>query len=364
MSDPSRYLCILRWLLSLGAALFALSAAAQQPEVQVRQVAVIRPKDNKTLLLAAALSRDGKRLACCDAVQGASIWSAETGKGLRRLLGYARSTPSVAFSPDGKRVVTGGDDKTVRIWSAVTGKELKRMFGHAGRIDCVIFSPTGRSVLSATVSRDNPTIRLWNVSSGREVHRYMGHTDGVQALAFTPDSKKFVSGGWDSSVRLWAVSGKQLHTFEGHTGPVLSVAVSPDGKRILSGGADNTIRLWDIEKGQEIWKADEPMGAVYGVAFLPDGKHAITAGGGTFKLSGQGANTVSAKLGKAAVRLWDLDKGKEIQAFEPPRFAVVALGLSANGRRVMAGCIDGNVYIWELPDLKTLPGGAGAAKKH
>jgi WD40 repeat protein len=351
-----------RWLALAGAAGLVLGGAAvrpaaQPPELQPRELCVLRGQATD-LLVAAALSGDGKRAASCGPLQGANLWDVDRGKALRRLTGHAGGVTCVAFAPDGKRVLTGGEDKTVRVWSVATGKELLRLRGHIGRIQCAVFAPKGGSALSATVSRPNPTIRLWNLNTGREARRYTGHALGVAALAFAPDGKRFASAGWDGTVRLWGVStGKALRVFEGHAGMVRGVAFSPDGRQLLSAGADKTLRLWDAQTGAEIRKLDEPAGSVNSVAFLPGGRYAVAGAGGEFSVTPvAGGTSVKTRLGKQqAVRLWDLQAGKQVHTFAGPTFAVVAVAVSADGRRVLAASGDGSLRAWELPDLKEPP---------
>jgi WD40 repeat protein len=49
------------------------------------------------------------------------------------------------------------------------------------------------------------------------------------------------------------------------------------------------------------------------------------------------------------VRIWDVDSGCEVYCCEGHVAAVLALAVSADGRRVAAGGADGIVRLWEVP---------------
>jgi WD40 repeat protein len=56
-----------------------------------------------------------------------------------------------------------------------------------------------------------------------------------------------VSGDGDGTMRMWEVaSGRCAWVGEGHKGAVFSVAFSPDGRWVVSGGHDGTVRMWEV----------------------------------------------------------------------------------------------------------------------
>lgn len=75
------------------------------------------------------------------------------------------------------------------------------------------------------------------------------------------------------------------------------------------------------------------------MAFSPDGRYAAT---GAFD---------------KAVRLWDVESGKELQRFEGHTWGVQAVAYSADGRILSGGCDpDRTVRLWKpLPPAKDRP---------
>ena len=350
----------IRWI---GLACLALAPAADfaraQSAIEVKELRTI--KDKQLGFAAMAMSRDGKLLACGGLgglAKGVRIWNVDTGDELKPVpnQGWVRS---LAFSHDGKRLAAANDDGSVRVFSLASGKELARATGGlADRIEHVLFSPSGNSLLIAFAAGGDVAIRLCDSATGKEIRRYKGHTLGVTSLAFAPDGKRFVSGGMDKSLRLWEVAKpKEIRRFDGHEGMVQSVAFSDDGKRLLSGAGDKTLRTWNADNGAELAKMDEPVGSVNAVAFLLGGRFAVSGGGGEFEANAKGIGVeLKMNLGKAqAVRLWDVDAGKQLHLFDGPAFAVTRVAVSADGRRVFAGSANGTMHVWEIPDAKTLP---------
>ena len=54
----------------------------------------------------------------------------------------------------------------------------------------------------------------------------------------------------DKTAKMWdATNGRELLTLKGHNNMVLGVAFLPDGRRIVTGGDDSTAKLWETASG-------------------------------------------------------------------------------------------------------------------
>ena len=79
---------------------------------------------------------------------------------------------------------------------------------------------------------------------------------------------------------VWNTDTGQLdHTQPAHIGTVNAVAFSPNGAYIASGGVDTSLRVSDAASGKAIGKSMNPLFAVHGLAFSPDGRRLVTSGG-------------------------------------------------------------------------------------
>jgi WD40 repeat protein len=93
--------------------------------------------------------------------------------------------------------------------------------------------------------------------------------------AFSPDGTRFVLGNDNNEVVLFDVisdppfitNGRVL---AGHQGAVYSLAFHPDGVHLASGGADGVIHVWDMTTGTLVKTIDVmEKSAVYGLSYRP-----------------------------------------------------------------------------------------------
>src|SRR5262249_37798453 len=127
--------------------------------------------------------------------------------------------------------------------------------------------------------------------------------------------------------------------FKVQGGPIRSVAISPDGRRALSGGEDTIVRLWDLASGEVIREFRGHTEWVFSVVFSPDGKLAYSTSGGRISRGWQDGRD-------AAIRVWDVETGREAFRMEGHRGVVRSVAVSPDGRRVVSGGRDGSVILW------------------
>jgi WD40 repeat protein len=58
----------------------------------------------------------------------------------------------------------------------------------------------------------------------------------------------------------------------------LSVVFSPNGRYVGASHRDGIVRIWDARTGQLIRRFKADISAVYGIAFMPDGKGLVSGG--------------------------------------------------------------------------------------
>ena len=112
---------------------------------------------------------------------------------------------------------------------------------------------------------------MWSVASKSLVSTCAGHTDGVRAVAAMPDGQRILSGGHDTTVRVWLLDGTLKSTFKLGRGWVHALVALPDSQHALSASGDHTVKLFNVNDGATLRTFRHHTVGVSSLALLPDG---------------------------------------------------------------------------------------------
>jgi WD40 repeat protein len=367
-----------------------------------------------------------KKLVASASGNQVHLWDPETGKFDKTILNLGKNDKPIkpiAFSPDGKFLAVGADDGILRVVDVETGKITYSSPPRNARIETLAYSPNGNmivvgdsSMFVAVYAPSQPTpllmsmegVELGEVRSvaftadstgvfacGRDpkarllagpkpdgkspasgstrLREFSGHVGSVSSLGATPDGSFLITGGDDSTIRVWEVhSAKQLRVFQCYqkrdandSGKgVTALAIRKDGKQIASGSNDGAMRLWDLTAVDDHKVLEEAADSLWTVAYSPDGKRLAAAGNDktirvynteTLKLEASlpgaktpitslaffpDSNRLAAAGGDRVVVVWDVAKASAIKELPGHESVVLALAVAADGKRIISGSAD------------------------
>jgi WD40 repeat protein/serine/threonine protein kinase len=129
--------------------------------------------------------------------------------------------------------------------------------------------------------------------------------------------------------------GTDLLTLAGPPGPASAVSFSPDGRRLASASADRAVRLCDLETGREVRKLPGTAYGVESVAFSRDGRRLAAAGGDwTTRRPGD-------------IRVWDVATGRELLHRTGATDCISTVAFSPDGDR-LAAAVAGRLTAWDV----------------
>jgi WD40 repeat protein len=315
----------------------------------------------------AAFSPDGKTLAIADTVD-ISLWDVASGTRRERLRHHGAAVYNAAFAPDGRTLASAGGDGAVRLWDLAARREVFKIERADVPMQRVCFSPDGKVLYmtggEGTSARDAKTgkvlaehgppqvrsfaldcspdgrlfawsedhcIRVLDRLTGRERFPQAGPSSSVEGVSWSPDGKTV------------ATAGTWLHLWEAETGrrlPILrdrpracATAFLPDGKALLLGGMTETLQLLELPSGKLRSPFAGSPGCVEQLRILSDGKTAVSM------------NRLGTIRGRG-IRLWDLHGGKEVGWVGPDYINFSRASLTADARLLASGA--GDVTLWDF----------------
>jgi WD40 repeat protein len=176
---------------------------------------------------------------------------------------------SLAFDPAGRFIAAGTLKQTVAIWE-IKDLALNKVFEpqpprHGRRRSRRRSSRHERRPAKGGSQSARPR---WHRSCQRANHRQHrrqgdpglgsrfrqaeassgGHQDRIGAVLFSPDGRWLVSGGDDSTLRIWDVLNGQLVAARKFDAAIQSLAFSKDGRYLYTGNGDTTCYRLELKK--------------------------------------------------------------------------------------------------------------------
>jgi WD40 repeat protein len=311
------------------------------------------------------------------------VWDLRGRKKLYTLPSATKKITGIAFSNNG-RFLAIGHGNSIEIWTvAASATAPAAIIADVPPTKSLAVSPAGNLVIAGT---SDGTMYAWDVAaqSARRVAHVRSHPNQISSLAFTHDGQFLVSGSWDNSAKVWAVSDtsgqpalQELRTLEAHDDAVLSVALSPDGQTIATGSWDNRIWLWDLRTGQRLRLLVGHSGGIVSLAFSADGQHLASGsedraarvwdvGTGRPELAlpgpesnvtfiafagGTGAGQLAVADQTGTIRLWDLDaigQRDELATLRGHQRPVNGLSFNPAADQLASGSWDKSVRLWDM----------------
>lgn len=342
-----------------------------------------RPDGISTL----AFSPDGKLLATGSSSGSAQrggetlkLWDPESGQQVRTITGSTEHIGGLSFHPTEPLLAAshGNPATQLKIWNLKSGRAVRILEADGNRSHVLVYSPDG-SQLAAGESSGR--ISLWNVEAGTVVQTLDEHDSPVTALAFNREGR-LASGDEKGLTLLWDVGEKKVvDRLPGLEQRPVALAFSPDGEMLAVASGAQT-RVWDLTVG-------EIRGVLSGqfaksVAYSSEGSRIATgSGAGSIKpflllwdgdlppftigrearklpLPGCIAISDCNERGEilatngSLLSLFDLRHGGEPRTWKVGNSGLVAVSLSADGRRALIGESDGTLRDWDIVENREL----------
>ncbi len=301
----------------------------------------------------AAFSPDGKYAVASDVHGTLTFWDLTSGLEVRTIEADKGSIVALAYAPDGQTLLTGTSDGSVKTWSAATGQLLGTIHSGLTLTSLVALpdgriaaggcetAPDGRPVC-----RTNRTfIKIFG--SGDAVASTSFETGKtLNAFAVTKDNKRALTCG--DKLQIWDfAAGTRLHSLSSLY--CNTIQVSQDGRHAIAGGAWGSLKLFstDIATGREVQSFGANEINVHSVALTPDGRFALSGSGGLNPNKLTGPISERRNVGQAI--LWDTTPGKKIATLDEINDYIWLVAFSPDGRFALSAGGDG-LKIWDVSE--------------
>lgn len=310
--------------------------ARKQRGIELEEVKKQAAASDKPMVLA-VFTRDGQTVVTINEAGDLFTWDVATGAAIEVMPTSIAGTRVLLATTEDRVAICGGDGKCLAQGVNVAWA-LERTIGAVEKPELLIdrvlaldFSPDGKFLASGggEPSRSGE-LKIWNVENGELVKAFAEpHSDTINCVAYSPDGANLATCGSDRFAKIFSVGeGKLIRPLEGHTHYVLGVTWRADGRMLATSGADSVIKVWDARNGDQLRTIQGYSKEVNSVRFVGLTDQVVTTSGDN------------------AVRMKNSSNGGGVRDLGGATDYMFSLGVSADGKTIVAGGQDGVLRVW------------------
>ncbi|KAI0988550.1 hypothetical protein GJ496_004304 [Pomphorhynchus laevis] len=209
-------------------------------------------------------NKSGTCLLTAGVDASAIVWSSDCGEMQQQFFCHSAPVLDADWRND-REFATCSTDSQIYICRLGDSVPYRMLSGHQGEVNAICWSPDGRFLASCS---DDSTLKIWQPyssgscsqllynfdCSGNEIYTIQWSSTG-ESTNYLESPLLLASGSFDSTVRIFEICDQScqcVHTLKNHTGAVYSIAFSPDGKMLATGSFDKSVNIWDVHNGKLI----------------------------------------------------------------------------------------------------------------
>ena len=314
---------------------------------------------------------------------------------------YLSGVTGISFSNRGDQIISSGVDGIATVWDTHSAEDIYQLgtyvrrsatvntfqsYGkwrsqnmdfdelleilyirkaHHGAILDIDLSPDGDHL--ATASEDG-LVKIWELSA-RLTPALIINQDAF-SIAYSPDGDYLAVGSMEGVIGIFDVKdGRELVTLLGHAGAIYDMAFTPQGY-LISGGEDKIVKIWDPNPSEELFHLMNPY-PIWSTAVSPDSKFIATGLDNSSvilrdRLTGQPLYppVVSQNVIVTAVAfspderflvtsnmdVWDAESGHLVCRLVGHSDNVTGIAFSSRGTLLASASYDKTIKIWDIQD--------------
>ncbi|HUE72100.1 MAG TPA: hypothetical protein VMP01_14535 [Pirellulaceae bacterium] len=284
------------------------------------------------------------------------VWDLRRKKELGCLPGHDSPVGAAAFLDDGSIISV---DRGCDARGQAVG--FMRSWGSDGSVQFTVRDaassllatfPKCNLIVSAEKNSSDSDLYGWDLWTGARRFKLKGNQNGIVAWAPCPEQNLLLTGGRGGVLYLWDVLRRKLVREYRVTDHVVSAAWHPSGMAfataILPDGASPArarpeVSVWDATTAKQVAKFQErgPAYQVWRVAFSPNGRYLVGAGG-----------YPKPSQENCVIHVWDNSSGKEVVCLKGHTQLVNTLAFTPNGKMLFSAGSDKTVRCWKLPQAR------------